>query len=70
MSGKSYDPLVWFLLREVWQSVPKITWANLCELVAEATKLPTPSPDSVRKNLQLRNGVRTSGHIAGKQIKH
>lgn len=49
MSGKSYDPLVWFLLREVWQSVPKITWANLCELVAEATKLPTPSPDSVRK---------------------
>ncbi|MCQ1072405.1 hypothetical protein NNO96_09085 [Acinetobacter baumannii] len=49
MSGKSYDPLVWFLLREVWQAVPKITWANLCELVAEATKLPTPSPDSVRK---------------------
>ncbi|WP_322977436.1 hypothetical protein [Acinetobacter pittii] len=49
MSGKSYDPLVWFLLREVWQSVPKITWSNLCELVAEATKLPTPSPDSVRK---------------------
>lgn len=49
MSGKSYDPLVWFLLREVWQAVPKITWANLCELIAEATKLPTPSPDSVRK---------------------
>lgn len=49
MSGKSYDPLVWFLLREVWQAVPKITWANLCELVAESTQLPTPSPDSVRK---------------------
>lgn len=49
MAGKSYDPLVWFLLREIWRAVPKIGWVDLCKIVAEATQMATPSPDSVRK---------------------
>lgn len=49
MAARPYDPLVWFLLREIWRAVPKIGWMDLCKIVAEATQMATPSPDSVRK---------------------
>ena len=49
MAAKSYDPIVWFLLKAIWCSVPKITWPALVKMVEEETKLQVPSPDTVRK---------------------
>ena len=49
MTVNAYDLEVWFLLKEIWCAVPKITWPALIKLVAEATGKATPSADHVRK---------------------
>lgn len=59
MVAKTYDAEVWFFLKAIWCAVPKISWGALVELVKEATNLPVPSPDSVRKKAKAENWVKS-----------
>lgn len=58
MSFKTYDKEVWFFLRAIWESLPKISFSDLCELVKEVTNKPVPSPDSVRKKCKSEKWVK------------
>lgn len=55
----NYDAEVWFLLKAIWCAVPKIAFPQLCEIVAEATGKPTPSPDSVRKKCKAEKWAKS-----------
>lgn len=47
--AKTYPDKVWNLLREVWESTPKITWQKLTEIVAKELGCDVPHFTNVRK---------------------
>jgi hypothetical protein len=46
---KTYPDKVWNLLREVWESTPKITWQKLTEIVSKELGCDVPHFTNVRK---------------------
>lgn len=47
--AKSYPDKVWNLLKEVWESTPKITWQKLTEVVSKELGCDVPHFTNVRK---------------------
>jgi hypothetical protein len=55
----NYDPEVWFFLKAVWESVPKITFQKLCEVVAELLEKPVPTPSCVGRRCRSEKWVKS-----------
>jgi len=58
MSGKSFDPIIWWFLRKFWEAYDKISYADLCELVSQLLGQETPSPAYVAKKAKSEKWIK------------